>query len=568
MSILWKPNGTLDVATEPTDLPQSGDAKNQVSEALARCKNLRLDSRGRLSLRDGSTKLNASAIATAIWLVIVQGGTRYAFAGTAIYEDESSIATGLTSAQWSGMLYNQFNDTTQQVYALNGTDRKRIEGSTVYEWGIEPPSAAPTLGAASTGLTGDYLARITYCKKVGSVVVSESNPSPAPSAAQTLSNQGLTVTWAASSDPQVTHVRVYRTLADGAIYFHDQDVAIGTTTVTTTTTDANLGTQLATDHDRPPLGSFVLGPTYDGTAFIIKDNLLYYCKPKQPEYWPTTYFIEVSPVQFPGKSLVFHNGQPYFLTTEEIYYIQGTGNGTFFPLPMRAKTGAQGHFGAVSVAGHGIFHTGPDGVYLFSGTDKKITQAQFDPIFRGETKGGVPGVASMSTAVLHYYNGKLYFGYAASGESFPANWLVTDLETQRTTYFVYNDGSDVQIRCLATDQTNDRLIAGDNTGFVRTIENQSVTDDSGTAISWEARSKEFTLQTRAHFPRWNKYDIDASSAASCVANTYLDGSSIQSHTITGDRDTKRRLIVQDNGERCQFGISGSGPITIYAVEGQ
>ena len=63
--------------------------------------------------------------------------------------------------------------------------------------------------------------------------------------------------------------------------------------------DAALGPELEIDHDRPPLGSFVFGPAYDGTTFIIKDNLLYYSKPKQPEYFPALYYVEVSTPQLP-----------------------------------------------------------------------------------------------------------------------------------------------------------------------------------------------------------------------------------------------------------------------------
>ena len=32
-------------------------------------------------------------------------------------------------------------------------------------------------------------------------------------------------------------------------------------------------------------------------------------------------------------------------------------------------------------------------------------------------------------------------------------------------------------------------------------EDQTATDDNGTAITWEIRTKDFTLQTRKHFPR-------------------------------------------------------------------
>src|SRR5207237_8416820 len=69
------------------------------------------------------SKLNASAISTAIWWIEVQAGIRFTFAGTNIYSNESSIASGLTSAQWAAIQYNAFNDTNQNVFAFNGTDR-------------------------------------------------------------------------------------------------------------------------------------------------------------------------------------------------------------------------------------------------------------------------------------------------------------------------------------------------------------------------------------------------------------------------------------------------------------
>lgn len=566
--ILWKPSGALDVATDPSDLPEEAKDNGIYSEAVTRRKNLRHDQKGVLKLRDGSSKVNASAIDTAIWLLLEQGGTRYTFAGTSIYRDESSIATGLTSARWSGILYNQFNDTDQQIFALNGTDRKRINGTTVAEWGITPPTSVTTTASSGTGLTGTYNAKITYCRKVGSVVVSESNPSPAGTD-RALTNDSLLVSWTASSDSQVTHVRVYRTLADGDTYFHDQDVAIGTLSVDTTTADDALGDELATDHDRPPLGQFVIGPTFDGTCFILKDNLLHYCKPRQPEYWPEDFFVEVGPPQFPGKNAVLYNGQVFTLSKNEIFNVIGTGDQAFLPVPMVAKTGTQGPLGAVSVPGFGIFHTGPDGVYLFAnGQDKNFTDQNYLPIFRGETINGIPGVKEMETAFLYAYGKNLYFGYTSVGNSYPSNILVLNLDTGKVSYFVYNDGSEIEVRAIATDETNNRILIGDSTGFIREIEDQDESTDSDTAIDWDVQSKDFTLQTRAHFPRWNKYDVDASESTSCTGYLLLDGETHATHTITGNRQTRRRLVDEGNGERCALRISGSGPVSIYAVESE
>jgi len=167
------------------------------------------------------------------------------------------------------------------------------------------------------------------------------------------------------------------------------------------TKDGALGTEVLINRNRPPLGTFVFGPAYDGTCFVIKDNRLYYCKPKQPESWPELFYIEVGSPQNPGVTGTFHNGQPHYLTNHDIYYIQGTGEGLFNPIPLDAKTGAQSIRGALSIAGRGIFHTGPDGIYLYAnGNDTKITENTLEPLFRGEDKEDMPGVYTMSNSWL------------------------------------------------------------------------------------------------------------------------------------------------------------------------
>ena len=447
----------------------------------------------------------------------------------------------------------------------------------------------------------------------------------------TLANTSLSVTWPASSDSQVTHVRIYRTLAGGDIYYHDQDFGVAVLASETFTTDLSLGSEVATDHDRPPLNiTHLSGPTYNGTLLAIVGSKVYFCKPKQPEYWPTTYFIEVSQVQFPGQCIVFHNGQPYYHTKHKIHLISGTGFETFFPMQMESITGAQGPVGAVSVFGYGIFHVGTDGIYLYSSTDSNITQAQFQPIFRGTESNGMPGAGCLRCSWLVPFRNKLYFGYPISHgqyayshsweaenadteegyfggmgynftetntltvttwnevthsweadttvttydydtnstgpeDRYPKDMLVFNLDNKRTSYMTHP----FELRAVAVDHNNDRLVAVDSGGYVWHLEDPAMEDDNDTDISWEVQSKDFTLQTRRHFPRWVKYDVDASDT-SCVAtgSLIMDGSVHQTHTITGDRTTKRRLVTTGNGKKVSVKISGTGPVEIYAVEGE
>lgn len=556
MAIIFKPNGALNVSTAATDLPESGEGMSVFSDALQRCKNLSVDRMGFVQTRPGSVQVSGTALASVANLIIEQGGARYEFISGAIYRNEASLITGLSSGQWSGLVYNSYNDTTQNVFAMNGTDRKRIESSSVNEWGITAPSSAPTDAVgASTGLTGTYKAKVTYCRKSGSTVLSESNPSDA-STGRTLANQSLSVTWSASSDPQVTHVRVYRTLANGATYYHDQDVTVGTVTVDTNTADSALGTEVATDHDRPPTGEVVAGPFYNGTVFVANGNLLYWSKPKQPEYFPANNYIEVGPPQYPILAMVSYDGNLYCITKIKIWLIQGTGT-AFNAIPLESLTGCPNIYGALAIKGHGIYHIGADGIYLYAGgRDKKVTQDSFEPLFRGETTNGMQAVSDTTTQWLFQYENRIYFHYGNG------NCLVFNTDNNRPTYYKW----DLQISAPCYDKTNERFLACDALKIVRVMEDRDETQDDGSDIEWEIESKDFMLQTRAHFPRWIKYDVDASDASSVEGKIILQGETHQTHTITGERNTRYRLIETGNGKRCSLRITGTSTAKIYAAE--
>jgi len=46
----------------------------------------------------------------------------------------------------------------------------------------------------------------------------------------------------------------------------------------------------------------------------------------------------------------------------------------------------------------------------------------------------------------------------------------------------------------------------------------------------------------------------------------LDGTSVQSHTLSTSRAIKKRLVASGNGDRVAIRISGTGPIDIFAAE--
>ena len=146
MALKFSPNGTLDVSTDPMDLPSQQSGNDVVSGAMQRCTNLHLDHDGIASTRRGSQKVSASAMSDLlVKLLVEQGGDRYAIAGASLYLNESSIGSGYTDAEWSAILYNAYNVITQSVFATNGTDLKRITASTIAKWGIDAPEDGPSV---------------------------------------------------------------------------------------------------------------------------------------------------------------------------------------------------------------------------------------------------------------------------------------------------------------------------------------------------------------------------------------------------------------------------------------
>lgn len=635
MTLLFRPTGLLDLNTDPAAMESVTSESIISSGNMQRCKNLRLDTMGIAKTRHGSTKINQTALNVLPGHLTELSGVRYAL-GTNIYRNEVKISvTANANKNWSSFVYKPYNSTVQSIFACNAYNRVKIQGSTVYNWGVLAPTFRPTLEIGGTGsINGTVNAKLTYARLEGTAVVLESNPSNAALTSVTLADQTLVIRIAYNAldsiDSQLTHLKLYRTLADGAIYYLDKtfdltdisgsydfgytsafeatdayiagdgyhvapnalssynalftweisyttakapidymartSFAVEDILLVSSSSDSGLNTAAPSDHDRPPQGQFVISPSFNGTCFILDDNLLYFSLPKQPEYWPTTYFIEVSPPQHNLISGVYYNSQLFVASKHKIYSIPGSGAQTFFPLPQASITGVMGRYGMFALDNIGIFHVGTDGLYLFSTNagDRKFNSEKLDRIFRGETVNDVPGVGDLESAWIIQFRSKLYFGYASSSNTYPAHVLVFDLNSRRIMYYYFGR----EFTCICHDTYNDRLLAADASGFIWHLENDESILDETAAISWEIESQEFTLQTRAHFPRWVKYDIDAASATSATGAIILDGATHQQHTLSKNRNTKRRLIKTGNGSRCSMRVSGTGPIEIYAIESE
>jgi len=166
----------------------------------------------------------------------------------------------------------------------------------------------------------------------------------------------------------------------------------------------------------------------------------------------------------------------------------------------------------------------------------------------------------MGNCWLLSHLGKLYFGFPGGSATYPSEVLMLDLGTKRFSHYDY--GQEFSSACV--DETNGRILAADTSGYLWVLEDASVTTDNAVAISWDWQSAEASDQLRVYMPRSAKYDVEVGGTA--TAQVLLDGSSIQSHTLTGSRVTTKRIITGDNGKRLQARIYGTGAVDIFGLE--
>lgn len=360
------------------------------------------------------------------------------------------------------------------------------------------------------------------------------------------------------------------TLADNI--YHDGTQYTTRPMISDVRLDAALGTAVERDHHRPPEnGAHIFGPTSNGTLFMCVGHRVYYSKPGQPEYWPATYYVDVSVPQYPLVAGIVYDDGPYVFDVRGAYYLQPAifqdtvDASKFKATRISTVSGAASREALDSKSGFGVFHATSRGVYVYGPSgDSKITE-MFEPAFLGEDARGVAAVGDLGNCWLIWHGEKLYFGYCSTADTTPKRVMVFDPARKKASYYEFP----FTMAFVGRDEVADTLLVLADDGKIWEIENKNNPDRDGDApITWEIQTKDFTLQTRLHYPRWNKYDIDATEADEVYADCYLDGAIVHTHRITGARDTRRRLLPICNGNRYSVKLRGSGVVAIYALESE
>ncbi len=170
-----------------------------------------------------------------------------------------------------------------KVYFCDGRRPLVWNGTSVRLAGVDPPTTAPTLAAGAAGsLTGDYYGKVTFVNADGV----ESNPSPA-SAKVTVSSRKIN--WTIPTGPQGTAKRrLYRTKANGLVYYFVKEIEDNTTTTfEDATTDDKLVTMMEDDNNVPPDATIMW--VHNDVMFYVSatdPRQLWFSKPGRPEHVP------------------------------------------------------------------------------------------------------------------------------------------------------------------------------------------------------------------------------------------------------------------------------------------
>lgn len=519
---------------------------------------------GVLLLRKGSAHLHGEALSAAVRQVARHNGALYQVAGTHLYREFLDILSGLQPGHIVSLAsYRPLNDTTSWTFIAQGAVMRKDDGVTVHVWGIEPPAVAPILAVGAAGsLTGDYKAVYTYARVVSGRVAHESNPSPAPGATA-LTADTLSVGVIASTDPQVTHIRVYRTIADGTLYLFDQEVDNLAAIINSSKADTALGAAVDHDNDVPPPLGYVA--EYQSHFFGVQDathpDYLWYARRFQPESWPSDQFLRIGTDDDPLQAIVRMAGFLGVFSLRSKYRVSGNASSGFAwaeALNTRGTLAPQ----AILATSTGVLFWAKDGIFVtnFLQADQELSKT-IAPLFEPGTHNDYAAIDwdKAHSFSLSEYKRRLYAGY-------------TDVEGHRLIAVYSQDTGQwyhYQQPCstLYYDESTDQLLMGTSTGFVAVLEVGS--SDDGAVVSMDAQTRTLSgvdRMVRKTF-QYLKLDVAAANTTGGTVTLRIDGAVVQAIPVTStSRTTLRGPIRLRDTQGYSWELIISGGVNLYGAQ--
>lgn len=469
--------------------------------------------------------------------------------GLALTDD---ILSFLTDTYTSLVSYQGLNESVSKVFIANRGGMGRIDGVRIRKWGIDAPHIPPVFvsSSGSGGLfDGTYSYVTTYARKEGGALVVESNPS-VPSESKDIQSQSLTlfISIKASSDPQVTHIRVYRTQGNGSVYLFAGEVTNADTVYVDTKSDFELGEVAPSTHFPPELAD--LAVAHNDRIFIANSetNRLWWSEKFEPEYFNN--FIDIGSADDKIKGFISLGGflglfteRRKYRVIEQLQDVQAIGSGlpflgattvSFRAVEHTSKRGTRSP-GAITNTGAGIIFPARDGVFItdFSGPDQLLSR-DIESLFFGRASQGYLPIDWQAAESMRseFFKGRYYLTYKNTQSDLIDNVAVYSLETQGWYFYEKN------IYSLTYDDLSDTFYAGSFLGQIDKIEDP----DGKNSVDATLQTGEMYGEDRYQRKLFTYLRIDAKvdPTATLSVDLLIDGTSVRTYSITGNRS--RRLL--------------------------
>lgn len=525
-----------------------GGKEKAPAGALRRARGVQRTPTGPIVSRDGST-LVSSLDAHSLFRF---NDKRYAGQTTAFFEDGSSIKTGLDASRLVMVRMPPTAAKQDFLFVAGGGDLFKVSpAGVVTAWGIVKPASTTSAAddGAGTMAAGVYQYKITFLNTI-SGHRSNGNDTAASVTIGGSRSVALTVI-PTSSDSQVNAREIWRTVADGAVFFRLAQINDNsTTTYDDDDVDVNLeSTELPTDNDPPDdtyewaAGPFDARMWWAGNTASGTGGRLYFSPVGRPE--SVEGFLEASNTDDPTQAVVIWNGLWVF-TEKTIKRVVST-------LARPIETGAPGTRKPFTIQAtpFGIMYEADDGLRLFDGrTSRLVGLDAIGTLFQG-------AAAENLTAMDGVVSGFAREEYLISDES-----QTLALNARLGTWRDLGLG----IKAFHFEADTDELQVSFS-GKVFLFEDEGVLTDDGTAISFIVEPPSLAIgKTSPGLLQRLVFDIDTNDQ-SLTPTLLLDGTTVTlADIITSGRATVEFPVLQD-GRLVGVRLTGSltKKVTIYDI---
>lgn len=464
----------------------------------------------------------------------------------------------------------RFATLNQWTAMVNSPDQNLAidpEG-TVRPLTLRAPLHGPTVAASGTGLTGDYLFRVSFVVLNNEGELLSESPLGPPSAVFTAANQGLSLTDIPTSLDTISARRIYRTLAGGSAYFHVADLNGNVTTALLNSTADTTVTLLPASPTSLTMAPGGL-PAIRLKAIVEWKSRLW-AVADEPSLVDTVYISETNKVYaWPNTIVAFPTGQDEegivafaprrnqlgLLKRNGVWQVSGTSSSTGISVSnLSVSQIAVNKAGCVApdsvvVINDRAYWLGKDGVYEWSDDGiQNITNDAVAPWFKSGTyfnRTRFPNAFAKYNEVRQTYDLHL----ANTGDSVENRWVSFYLKTRRW-YGPHLTGLFTPSHAAYLSDADGLpmgLVGGTN-GVLYTINSANYRDGAATAIDFDVYTSFYSADAPDIMHSWLELSMLSriETAGTLTVTPFVGGldaaaGTAISHSLTTGRERLRRL---------------------------